>query len=80
MGKNVRIVLPDGEGDWNVKKPGADRASGNFDSKADAIDRARQILRNSGGGELQIRDRHGKIIDADIVPPGHDPFPPRDTK
>jgi hypothetical protein len=80
MPKNVRIVQPDGEGDWDVKKPHADRASGNFDHKTDAIDRAREILRNTGGGELQIRDKHGKIIDSDTVPPGNDPNPPRDTK
>ena len=80
MAPNRRIVAPRPDGTWEVKKPGSDRASGVFDRQSDAIDRGRKIVGNSGGGELQIRGRDGKIRDSDTIPPGNDPNPPRDTK
>ena len=71
-------VHPDGG--WQVKAPGADRASSRHKTQADAIDRARDILAGNGGGELTIQGRDGQIRDSDTVPPGNDPNPPRDTK
>lgn len=46
----------------------------------EAEQRAKEILRNAGGGEAVIHDRQGQIRDSDTVPPARDPFPPRDTK
>jgi len=63
-----------------VKKPGADRANSPHERQSDAIDRAREILGNVGGGELTVQGSDRKIRDSDTVPPGHDPFPPRDRK
>jgi hypothetical protein len=80
MAPNRRIVTPRPEGGWQVTKPGADRASAVTPTQGQAIDRARQILQNDGGGELQIRGRNGQIRDSDTVSPGNDPNPPRDTK
>jgi len=74
-----RHVVPSGDG-WDVRAPGADRASSHHDTQADAIDRARQIVRNDGGGEVVIHGQDGRIRDSDTVPPGHDPFPPRDKR
>lgn len=37
-------------------------------------------LGDSGGGELVTHGTDGKIRDSDTVPPGHDPFPPRDQR
>lgn len=78
---NRRMVQPHkgGKG-WQVKKPGSDRASVVTDTKQEAIDRGRQILRNTGGGELTQTNRKGVIIDSDTVAPGNDPNPPRDKK
>ena len=76
---NRRIVGPHADG-WQVKTGDADRASAVERTKADAIQRAREILRNSGGGELTIQDEQGRIVDSDTVPPGNDPTPPRDRK
>ncbi len=73
-----RHVVPDGEGGWNVKKPGAQRASGNFPTQKEAEDRAREIVRNLGGGEVVTHRPNGRIRDSDTVPPGNDPYPPRD--
>lgn len=75
-----RIVGPHPGGGWQVKKPGADRASAIRPTQGEAIDRARDILGNTRGGELTIQDRHGRIRDSDTVRPGHDPCPPRDRK
>jgi hypothetical protein len=77
---NRRFVGPTGDGRWQVKKPGSERASSTHDTQSAAIDRARQILNNSGGGELTIQDRKGVIRDSDTVAPANDPNPPRDTK
>lgn len=75
---NNRHVVPDGDGGWLVKKPGAERPSSNHDTQGDAIDRARDIVRNLGGGEVVIHRPDGRIRDSDTVAPGNDPFPPRD--
>lgn len=73
------MVSPAG-GNWAVKKPGAGRASSVHSTQAEAIDRAREILGNDGGGELTIQGRDGQIRDSDTVAPGNDPSPPKDKK
>lgn len=75
-----RHVVPDADGGWSIKKPGAFRSSGHETTQAAAIKRAKEIVRNQGGGEVRIHGRDGKIRDSDTVAPGKDPFPPRDTK
>ena len=80
MSKNDRHVTPDPEGGWDVRKPGASRASSHHDTQAEAIDRAREIVGNQGGGEVVTHGRDGQIRDKDTIPPANDPFPPRDTK
>lgn len=76
---NNRYVVRDGDR-WAVRKAGAGRASSKHDTQAEAIDRARDIVRNAGGGELRIQGRDGRFRDSDTVPPGNDPFPPRDRR
>lgn len=78
-GPNRRTVGPHSEG-WQVKASDAQRASAVTRTKAEAIERAREILKNSGGGELTIQDKRGRIIDSDTVAPGNDPNPPRDRR
>lgn len=80
MARNSRHVVPNPKGGWDVKKPGTRRASVHSDLQAEAEHRAKEILGNSGGGEVVIHGRDGKICDADTVSPGNDPFPPKDTK
>ena len=77
---NNRYVVPNSErGGWDVVKEDHQRASAHTTRKADAINRARQIVRNQGGGELQIRNEQGRIIDSDTVKPGRE-SPRRDTQ
>lgn len=77
---NNRHVVPNPDGGWDIKKPGASRSSGHTNTQRDAINRAKDIVRNQGGGEVRTHGRDGKIRNSDTVAPGNDPFPPRDTK
>lgn len=70
---NRRIVKPNHDGGWDVAARDAQRASAHYDKQSDAIDRARQILGNLGGGELEIRGRDGAVRKQDTVPHGNDP-------
>lgn len=78
--RNERHVTPNPDGGWDVVKPGASRASSHHDTQAQASDRAREIVGNSGGGEVVIHGRNNQIRDSDTVAPGNDPNPPRDRK
>ena len=80
MPRNERHVTRNADGGWDVVKPGSSRASSHQDTQADAIDRARDIVRKSGGGEVVIHNRQGQIRDSDTIPPGNDPNPPKDRK
>ncbi len=63
-----------------MRAPGANRASSHHNTQADAERRAKEIVRNAGGGEVRIHGRDGRIRDSDTIAPGNDPYPPRDTR
>lgn len=69
---NKRTVTPHPEG-WSVEKPGATRASSVHETQQAAIDAARQNLGNSGGGDLAVKGRDGKVRAQDTIKPGNDP-------
>lgn len=75
MSRKSHHVVPASQGGWNIKKGGAERSSGHFGRKQDAINHAREISRNQGS-ELLIHNRDGKISQSDSH--GHDPCPPKD--
>lgn len=75
-----RIVSPNPGGGWRVDAPGARRASTVKPTKQGAEQRAKEIVRKEGGGEVRFRDSTGRFVDSDTVAPGRDPFPPRDKK
>ncbi len=61
------------------KKDGGKR--GIFSSTQGGAEKiAKQLASRSGGGEVVIHGRDGRIRDKDTVPPAHDPFPPRDMR
>jgi hypothetical protein len=70
---NKRIVQRREDGKYEVRKPGAERASAVTDTQGGGVDRARQILGRDGGGELQVRGMDGTIRRQDTIPPGNDP-------
>jgi hypothetical protein len=79
-GNERRHVVANPKAGWDVKKPGSSRASVHADTQQEAVDRARDIVRNQGGGEVRIHGRDGKIRDSDTIAPGNDPNPPRDKR
>lgn len=77
MGEHDRHVVPNPNGGWDVKAPGASRTSAHTDTQAAAIARAREIIHKAGGGELLTHGQDGKIRAKDTIPPGNDPYPPK---
>jgi hypothetical protein len=67
-----RWVVPAAGGGWNVKRPGAKRASAHTRTKTQATKTARTMLRRAGGGELRVQNRNGRIGKADTVPNGRE--------
>lgn len=76
-GPETHHVVPAADGGWNVKRGGGERASGHFDTKAEAVDYGRQVSRNQET-ELRIHNRDGKIAQSDSH--GGDPNPPKDSQ
>lgn len=70
---NRRIVQHRDDGKWEVRKPGASHASSVTSTQDASIHRARTILGNDGGGELQVRGLDGTIRKQDTIAPGNDP-------
>jgi len=79
-GNERRHVVSNPKGGWDVKKPGSSRASAHAVTQQEAVTRARDIVKNQGGGEVRIHGRDGKIRDSDTIAPGNDPNPPRDKR
>ncbi len=77
---NYHVSKDKGEGEWRIQREGADRASGFAPTQAEAERMAKDLARSSGGGEVRIHGRDGKIRDSDTVPPANDPHPPKDTR
>ena len=80
MPRNKRHVVPNPDGGWDVKAPGANRASAHTRTQGEAIGRAREIVGTAGGGEIVIHGRDGRIRDSDIVVAESDPSPQRDKR
>ncbi len=55
------------DGRWAVKKENAERASAVFDTQAEAIARAREIVDKTGRGrgDVRIQGEDGKFRDSD---------------
>ncbi len=77
MSEKDRHVVPNPDGGWDVKKPGASRASAHEDTQKAATSRAREITGNTGG-ETVVHGRDGQIRAKDTSKKGNDPNPPRD--
>jgi hypothetical protein len=75
-----RIVYRSIEGDWVNKRLDSEKASSRHPKQSDAIETAREMLRNQGGGELIVKGEDGKIRSKDTIEPGNDPNPPKDRE
>jgi hypothetical protein len=77
---NDRYVVPNKErGGWDVVKEAHERASAHTRTKKQAIDRARDIVENLGGGEVRIMGKRPRFLDSDTTKHGHE-SKRRDTK
>ena len=75
-----RTVYRRPDGQWANQRNDAERASSLHGTQREAIDSAKDMLQNQGGGELTTMGRDGLIRSKDTIPPGNDPLPPRDTE
>jgi hypothetical protein len=75
-----RTVSKRPNGGWENKKNSNKQASSVHSTQADAVNSAKGMLKNQGGGELVIKGLDGKIRSKDSIPPGNDPCPPRDKE
>lgn len=66
---NRYVVKGEADG-WDVVKDGHVRASAHLKRKSDAVRRAKTLTRQSGGGEVIVLGRAGKIARSDTVPAG----------
>lgn len=77
---NNHVSKQKGSGDWTVKRESAERVSDTARTQQRAEQIAKKLSANSGGGEVRIHGRDGKIRDSDTVAPGSDRNPPRDRR
>lgn len=61
MAKNDRSVFRNNDGQWVNKRDDVDRASSVHDTQREAEQAAREMLGNSGGGELTTHGTDGRI-------------------
>ncbi len=80
MSNRDRTVSRRPDGTWANKRDGASRAGSVHDTQREAVEAAREMLENSGGGELKTKGVHGTIRSKDTIPPGNDPNPPKDRE
>lgn len=71
MAKAGQHVVPSGS-KWSVRKAGASRASGTFDTQKEAVARARDVAQKQKT-ELFIHGRDGRIRERNSY--GKDPHP-----
>ena len=73
MAKKGQHVVPSG-GKWSVRKAGASRASGTFDTQKEAVKKATDIARNQKT-EVYVHGKDGRIRERNSY--GNDPHPPK---
>jgi len=78
--KQDRMVQKRDDGKWENKSTNSERATSVHTTQKEAIDKARENLKNQGGGELTIKGEDGKIRSKDTIAPGNDPNPPKDKE
>ena len=69
-----QVWVSPSDGDWKVHSAGSERAAGIYDTKAEAVERAKEIAENKHA-ELLVQNRDGEIGWRNSY--GNDPFPPR---
>ena len=73
MSAKGQHVVPSGSR-WSVRKAGASRATGTYETQQEAVARARELAK-SQGTELYVHDKDGRIRERRSY--GNDPHPPK---
>jgi len=68
-------VTSNSEKGWKVKKERANRVSGIFDNKSDAVQRGKELAKAGGEGQIKIHKQDGRIKTEHTY--NNDPFPPK---
>ncbi len=68
-------VTPSTDGRWKVKEEKASRASSSHDTKAEAVDRAKELAKNQELGQVVIHKKDMTIQTEHTY--GKDPYPPK---
>jgi hypothetical protein len=75
-----RTVSRRPNGTWENRRNDAEKASSVHKTQKEAVQAAKGMLRNQGGGELTTQGVDGKIRSKDTIAPGNDPNPPQDME
>lgn len=65
---SARYVRPNLDGGWDVIKEGHRRVSAHSASREEAVDRARELAKSDGGGEVRVMNKYGKLVKRATVP------------
>jgi hypothetical protein len=76
MNENDRMVYKKDKL-WVNKKNTSKKASSVHKTQKEAIESAREMLKNQGGGELSIKNKKSIIRDKRTIAPGNDLYPPK---
>jgi hypothetical protein len=60
---------------WGVKKEGGQRATGNYSTKKEAVQRGKGLAKKAPLGQIKIHGQDGKIQTEYTY--GKDPYPPK---
>ena len=73
--RKIYHVTKNPSGGWDAQKEGGARASGHFDTKAEAVNRGKELAKSGGLGQIKIHGQDGKIQTEHTY--GNDPYPPK---
>jgi hypothetical protein len=63
------------DGGWEVRREGADSATARTSTQEEAVEKAHDIVRSSGGGELFVLREDGGIRSRETVGPARPAVP-----
>jgi hypothetical protein len=66
--RNTRYVKKAKGRGWDIVKAGHRRATAHGATKAAAVETARRLVLQEGGGEVQVLNYTGKVVEARTVP------------
>ena len=79
-GRDRIVFRRSNDGKWANKRIDASIPSTVHKTQSEAVAKANEQLKKQGGGELTTKGTDGRIRSKDTIPPGNDPFPPRDKE